>query len=67
MLLLNSFTVVLPRFCVVISMSDSFVASSALRLYPLIAVVRISTALAPDVNPPFANFMASVVNSTALV
>ena len=58
----SSSTVVLPKFCVVINKSDTLVASLACNPYALIAVVRTSTAFAPSVKPPFASFIASVVN-----
>ena len=61
----SSLTVVLPRFCVWIRVSLTFVTSLASISYAFKIVVRISSELPASVNPAFASLVELVTKFTA--
>ena len=61
----NSLTVVLPKFCVCMSLLAISSAVPAELPYAFMTVVRTSTDVAASVNPAFASFVDSVTKATA--
>ena len=62
--LASSLTVVLPKFCVVISLSEILSAVPAFSPYAFIVVVSTSTDVFMSVKPPTASAFAVATNST---